>query len=148
MRDVLLSELCLSVEAPAQSVSLLPQLRQHSMAELAVEQELLARLLEVCRRLLAGLEGHAPLPLDVLLRELLRVVDAGLVVRRGEDVPGLQVLRVDLRGPLAVIDYLLVVSIFELLNVLVGLHVLELPEAELVVADAQQLWLDIFRLLE
>ena len=118
------------------------------MAELAMEQELLARLLQVCRRLLAGLEGHAPLPLDVLLRELLRVVDAGLVVRRGEDVPGLQVLRVDLRGPLAVIDYLLVVSVLELLNVLVGLHVLELPEAELVVADAQQLWLDIFGLLE
>ena len=80
VRDVLLSELCLTVEAPAQSVSLLPQLRQHSMAELAMEQELLARLLQVCRRLLAGLEGHAPLPLDVLLRELLRVVDAGLVV--------------------------------------------------------------------
>lgn len=79
---------------------------------------------------------------------MLGVVDACLVVRRGEDVPRLQVLRIDLRRFLAVIDDLLVVTILELNHILVRLHELELPEAELVVAHTQQVRLDILWLLQ
>ena len=63
-------------------------------------------------------------------------------------MPGLEVLWIDLSGLFTVIYNLLIVAILKLLNILVGLDVLELPEAKLVMADAQKLWLDVLWLLE
>ena len=109
----------------------------------------LLHLLGILLRLLLLWEGFvATMVLLVVLRELLRVVNACLIVSRRVYVPRLQVLRVDLRGLLAVICDLLVVAILKHHVVLVRLHELKLPETELVVADRQELWLDVFRLLE
>ena len=109
----------------------------------------LLHLLGVMLRLLLLWEGFiATMVLLVVLRELLRVVNACLIISRRVYVPRLQVLRVDLRGLLAVICDLLVVAILKHHVVLVRLHKLKLPETELVVADRQELWLDVFRLLE
>ena len=109
----------------------------------------LLHLLGVMLRLLLLWEGFiATMVLLVVLRELLRVVNACLIISRRVYVPRLQVLRVDLRGFLAVICDLLVVAILKHHVVLVRLHKLKLPETELVVADRQELWLDVFRLLE
>ena len=109
----------------------------------------LLHLLGVMLRLLLLWEGFiATMVLLVVLRELLRVVNACLIISRRVYVPRLQVLRVDLRGLLAVICDLLVVAILKHHIVLVRLHKLKLPETELVVADRQELWLDVFRLLE
>lgn len=106
-------------------------------------------LLGVMLRLLLLWEGFiATMVLQVVLRELLRVVNACLIISRRVYVPRLQVLRVDLRGLLAVICDLLVVAILKHHIVLVRLHKLKLPETKLVVADRQELWLDVFRLLE
>ena len=63
-------------------------------------------------------------------------------------MPGLEVLWIDLSGLFTVIYNLLIVAILKLLNILVGLDVLELPEAKLVMADAQKLRFDVLWLLE
>lgn len=109
----------------------------------------LLHLLGVMLWLLLLWEGFiATMVLLVVLRELLRVVNACLIISRRVYVPRLQVLRVNLCGLLAVICDLLVVAILKHHVVLVRLHKLKLPETELVVADRQELWLDVFRLLE
>lgn len=72
----------------------------------------------------------------VLLAELLRVENARFIVRGRIDMPRFEILRVDLGRLLAVIGNLFVVTIFKHHIVLVGLHELELPEAELVMANA------------
>ena len=63
-------------------------------------------------------------------------------------MPGLEVLWINLSGFFTVVYNLLIVAILKLLNILVGLNVLELPEAKFVMADAQKLWLDVLWLLE
>ena len=63
-------------------------------------------------------------------------------------MPGIHVLWVYLCGLLTVVDDLLIVFVIELLNVLVGFDVLELPHAQLVMADTKQLAFDILRLFK
>ena len=58
-------------------------------------------------------------------------------------MPSLHVLRVDLGRFLAMGDDSFVVFISKLHRLLVGLQVLELPESEFLVADAQQIWRDV-----
>ena len=81
----------------------------------------------------------------IFFRELLGVVDAGLVIDGRENVPSLHVLRVDLGRFLAMGNDTFIVFISELHRLLVGLQVLELPESEFLVADAQQIRRDVLR---
>ena len=66
--------------------ALLSQFGEHGVAKLAMQKELLL-LVSLARGLLAWDRQELTLLLHVLLGELLGVVDAGLVVRGGENVP-------------------------------------------------------------
>ena len=63
-------------------------------------------------------------------------------------MPSFKIRWIDLGGLLTVVDNLLIVTILKLLNVLIRLNVLKLPEAKLMMADAEELWLDVFWLFQ
>ena len=63
-------------------------------------------------------------------------------------MPGFKIRWIDLGGLLTVVDNLLIVTILKLLNILIRFNVLKLPEAKLMMADAEELWLDVFWLLQ
>ena len=135
----------------------LGSLQEHGedfVTKLTMQEELLS-----CVLLVAFHECALELSRCILLWKLLWVVDRGLIVGGWEYLPSLGILWVDLSGLQAMINNLLIVTIREEQGLLVWLHVLELPECELLMADTKEirfniLWIDeqivqdLLRLLE